>query len=486
MELNLEQYTREFLNRKDVLAKLTAGAPESTLTEDEKLLLNFQTVPSYYSYKLCGVVLHSGTADAGHYISVAVDRESEGLQWYEFNDARVARFNPDLMEVEAFGTSEKGSKATCGYMLVYERSNFFHMPTVRELFEKASEIKDPEKIRIGFENAQINYNSLESAKLSESDVKHLVSENAKSRQTKLVLNFEYIDTINTLLTYITNFPPEESKLVKGIDTQIVPFAEGNPNKELEELQFLAIYVLTVMLRITLRAEYYDFLEAMVKGAKRHSGFSVWLLETFVRPEIVQEFMVTCPVSKARFLVASLLTVAFNKVYEMEEGRVAKYIENPTLFGEKIAKKAELKLVGETNKQEEVYYLPYPKKGLPYCLLFLHNLMANMSKLLDNRRPIFEYFFLISTLCRAHPVLIKFLLRYELLGAALEILLENLGASTETLKSHKLIILKKELNLGFQKTEPESNDLGKKLYTVSLVYNKHYRFVVELLSQVRCC
>eukprot|EP00826_Nyctotherus_ovalis_P058455 TRINITY_DN8034_c0_g2_i4.p1 TRINITY_DN8034_c0_g2~~TRINITY_DN8034_c0_g2_i4.p1 ORF type:complete len:242 (-),score=45.21 TRINITY_DN8034_c0_g2_i4:1175-1900(-) len=241
-----------------------------------------------------------------------------------------------------------------------------------------------------------------------------------------------------------------------------------------------------MLRITLRAEYYSFLEVMVKGAKGHSGFSVWLLETFAHPDIVQEFMITCPVSKARFLVASLLAVAFNKVYEIEEGRIAKYIENPTLFGEKIAKKAELKLVGETNKQEEVYYLPYPKKGLPYCLLFLHNLMASMSKLLDSRRSTFEYFFLISTLCRAHPVLIKFLLRYELLGAVLEILLENLGPSTETLKSYKLVILSKELNLGFQKAEIGSSDSGKKLYTINIVYNKHYRFVVELLSQVRHC
>ena len=38
----------------------------------------------YYEYKLKGVVVHTGTADFGHYYSYIQVREGE---WYEFNDS---------------------------------------------------------------------------------------------------------------------------------------------------------------------------------------------------------------------------------------------------------------------------------------------------------------------------------------------------------------------------------------------------------------
>ena len=55
--------------------------------------------PTQFEYKLVGVVIHMGTADAGHYISyVNIDRsrdssvnteewmKTENQQWLEFND----------------------------------------------------------------------------------------------------------------------------------------------------------------------------------------------------------------------------------------------------------------------------------------------------------------------------------------------------------------------------------------------------------------
>jgi hypothetical protein len=476
MELNLEQYTREFLNKKDVLTKISAGTPETDLTEEDKFVLNFQAVPNYYTYKLCGVIIHSGTADSGHYISVAVDRESESIgQWYEFNDARVSKFNPDLMQVEAFGTNEKVHRSSCGYMLIYERNNYFHMPIIKELFE----FKDPEKIKAGFENAQIDYNTLMTVKLSEDAEKKLVSENAKYRQTKLILNPNYIDTINTLINQL-NINIEETKSIKNTNLQQIPFTD---NTALEHLQFFTIYTLTIMLRVTLRSEYNSFLEVLTNAADNHLEFSVWLLECFAYPEIIQEFFVSCPIPKARFFVASLLTAAFNTVYIVEEKRIEKYIKDPKLFHDKLNTKAELKVIREESK-EEVYFLNYPKKGLPYCLLFLHNILVKMGRVLENRRLLFEYFFLLSSICRRHTILISFLFRYEMLGVLLEVLLETSGESIKHIKTYKPIIINKELNLGFQKTDTETNgDPDKRLFASSMTRDKHYHFVVELLSLV---
>lgn len=59
---------------------------------------------SYYEYKLVGVVLHMGTADAGHYLSyINISRSSKSEddpewlrtdkeKWLEFNDSNVKPF----------------------------------------------------------------------------------------------------------------------------------------------------------------------------------------------------------------------------------------------------------------------------------------------------------------------------------------------------------------------------------------------------------
>jgi len=463
MELNLEQYTREFLNKKEMNTR------KSSITDEEQLIFDFQATPNYYMYKLCGVVVHSGTADSGHYVSVAVDRESS-LQWYEFNDSKVTKFNPDLMQVETFGGNERPTHSGCGYMLIYERINYFHMPTIRELFEKADEMKDGEKVKAEFENALINYDTLLNVKVSEDIEKRLVSENAKYRQIKVILNPDYIKTINSLLTYSTLYNTEEPNLNKSINLQQFSLTL-HTDDSLDKLQFFAIYFFTIMLRVTLRTEYYSLLEILTTTASKHLPFSVWLLESFTHPDIIQEFLIGCPIPKARFTVASLLDAAFTTVFNYEHKRITKYINNPKLFNEKLNKKGELK--GEEYRLD---------KGLPYSLLFIHNLVVKVSKVLENRRSMFEYFFLLSSICRKQPILIQFLLEYGMLGVVFEILLENSGPSIEAIKAYKPIIINKELSLGFQKADTNS-DPNRGLIASRMTRIKHYRFAVEFFSIV---
>jgi len=57
-----------------------------------------------YEYVLCGVVLHSGTADSGHYSSLVKVADDAGqTQWYEFNDTVVSPVDEEEIPHEAFG-----------------------------------------------------------------------------------------------------------------------------------------------------------------------------------------------------------------------------------------------------------------------------------------------------------------------------------------------------------------------------------------------
>ena len=98
-----------------------------------------------FEYKLVGVVVHSGTANAGHYWSYINTRRgynepdendptwknTETDPWLEFNDSMVREFNFEKLKEDCFGGDGKGgnddgwsfggSYGKSAYMLVYER-----------------------------------------------------------------------------------------------------------------------------------------------------------------------------------------------------------------------------------------------------------------------------------------------------------------------------------------------------------------------------
>jgi len=98
-----------------------------------------------WEYKLVGVIVHSGTANAGHYWSYINTRrghaephgsdpnwsKTETDPWMEFNDSTVRNFNFEKLKEECFG-GDGGNESSGGwgfggsygksaYMLVYER-----------------------------------------------------------------------------------------------------------------------------------------------------------------------------------------------------------------------------------------------------------------------------------------------------------------------------------------------------------------------------
>eukprot|EP01128_Nolandella_sp_AFSM9_P004747 TRINITY_DN218_c0_g1_i1.p1 TRINITY_DN218_c0_g1~~TRINITY_DN218_c0_g1_i1.p1 ORF type:complete len:2392 (+),score=371.06 TRINITY_DN218_c0_g1_i1:718-7176(+) len=59
----------------------------------------------YCHYQLAGVVVHSGTIDAGHYYSFIKDRAHPDV-WYRFDDKTVSPFDPADLAAETFGGTQ--------------------------------------------------------------------------------------------------------------------------------------------------------------------------------------------------------------------------------------------------------------------------------------------------------------------------------------------------------------------------------------------
>lgn len=108
---------------------------------------------SYYTYKLRGVLVHSGTSDSGHYYSLCSVQggklgdasnlsDSTDNEWFCFNDSTVTQFDPSTLDEATFGgqyTMATGAQTTgsfrskamdntksfSAYLLIYDRADAF-------------------------------------------------------------------------------------------------------------------------------------------------------------------------------------------------------------------------------------------------------------------------------------------------------------------------------------------------------------------------
>jgi len=140
-DIDIAEYTHEYLTAKEKAQKAQKNDEEGESKADskEELLKSLMQPREYYQYELVGVVVHSGTADSGHYYSYIKEQEkfkAKGAnKWYEFNDIWVKDFDPSEIPTECYGGEEtayssnawgnsqqqKYMKFRNAYLLVYKR-----------------------------------------------------------------------------------------------------------------------------------------------------------------------------------------------------------------------------------------------------------------------------------------------------------------------------------------------------------------------------
>lgn len=121
LELDMEPYTTEGIAKKEAIEreKKKRGIPEDEEWNPEDIEMPQIHPKSYYLYELVGILVHSGTQDAGHYYSFIKERTKGKNAWFEFNDTLVRPFDiKRRLRAECFGGEKEARSA---YILFYQR-----------------------------------------------------------------------------------------------------------------------------------------------------------------------------------------------------------------------------------------------------------------------------------------------------------------------------------------------------------------------------
>ena len=156
---------------EEEIKEIETEKKEGEQAESEEPLGPYMKHPKeYYEYRLAGIVVHTGTADFGHYYSYintnrgdpSKRKENTPNKWLEFNDSTIRDFDVKNIESECFGgASSDTSDDSWGwgkagrdnsknaYILVYERvvkdpvQMVVYEKSEAEFLESSLDLKNP-------------------------------------------------------------------------------------------------------------------------------------------------------------------------------------------------------------------------------------------------------------------------------------------------------------------------------------------------------
>ena len=286
-KLNMQQYTQGYLKKKEAQKKEEGQSPESNDIPDQEY------PPEYYDYNLRGVVIHVGTAESGHYYSLIKD---DNAKWLEFNDNIVRPFDPKDLASEAYGGEEKlnignigntkgiKEKARNAYLLFYQRDQYFD--------ENGQPV---ESMRVSEQKADMN----KVENMSPEILEEIKEDNFKFQMTKYIFDKDYGDFVYQML--------------KNCESKDF----NDPEKGLlSACKYCIVFFMTVILRAHDRSRLPPFLKEVKSVLKKSTELSQWLLQSFISPPIIKEFLVECTVKDMKYFVNGLLKIAMKNVYNL--------------------------------------------------------------------------------------------------------------------------------------------------------------------------
>lgn len=343
MELDMEPYTQEYLMKKE--KEGIQGNKEDKVNVDIKMDFDSSMDSSNirlkknkhnYKYKLTGVIIHTGTADSGHYYSIVKDNKEN---WLEFNDTNVSYYDIADLPGEAFGGLEnftykdqsKVEKVTNAYLLFYEKdlqSDLANDDNFKPVLEAkiAPTIMDRTNLdnfkywvsKILFSNEYFDF--IQDLLLNYKTFDHYV----KNYSTKNIINTKpnsigYSNINDCLL--VKHKPPNTKQAEENI------LKLNSPEFELQIFKFSINFFFTLLMRAKEKtnhlANLMDILKAQINKNSANAANAEWLIEEFSVPDIIFEFLVETPIVEMRKLTVGLLYCAMLRLFPIVKEKLLK-------------------------------------------------------------------------------------------------------------------------------------------------------------------
>ena len=356
--LNMKPFTTEGLAEKDKEKELEKAKKEGKdLDELQETLPKIVLYPDeYYQYKLSGIVIHLGTADAGHYYSLIMDREKENIpenkRWFEFNDNIVDFYNPEDIKNDAIGGEERiqhfdgmafraMEKSRNAYLLVEDRIAPYEPP------EDNPEESDENNKKL------IHISSTSVISIPAQIHSLIMQENIKYWYSRYVFHPHYF---HFALNLCTNWNTKECILsispCKNNDYELLEFDKkimllhafqepkselpictdnGNKVMEIQVFKYVTTLVLTTLLRVREKCYVVEFINLIKAHINKNEESAKWILWQFCNSKIIFEFLLECNDGYMRRLVVGILYCAMLKVYKTEKLRLFAPAEGDVLI-----------------------------------------------------------------------------------------------------------------------------------------------------------
>ncbi|KAF9350177.1 hypothetical protein BGX34_001374 [Mortierella sp. NVP85] len=306
--LDMEPYTLDYLTRKEQ-AQDGNGASPTTYIGGQENSLNSQ-------YNLVGVLVHTGTADSGHYYSYIKDRstssgsgsllrDNERPRWYLFNDSKVEEFDPNDIPIKAFGGSEYIPQDSSPYMKTPPRST----------------TKPYSAYMLFYERADHKTSSLQA--LVRKDVPADIKDNMVKENTTLLKDLAVFDRLCYRFVWtLFNLYKTCPQVTESDDMEQEDEDEYRPTNSLDYLSMQ--YGLDFFFSILIHARDVDqelqqwtrFLSSLL--AQYPKGCATFLRNLSAKQALLYNVLLSCPITQVREAVVELLVEALRGLREQDK------------------------------------------------------------------------------------------------------------------------------------------------------------------------
>ena len=284
----------------------------------EYLIENHQEINT--KYELTGITIHFGFSDYGHYYDLI---KSPDGKWYKFNDNCVYEFDEKDIPHEAFGEKEceddfikdiedKDSGQNTAYILIYKKHNF-DVDSIENISKNyLCNLASPPYDK--FSNINKDIKTIINIQMFKFwTIQSIVSPGYQN----FVINLLKIDLVQNISIKSKKFHSQLFNILESDGYKIQNKIEKKTDNKIFE--FGLKYFFNVVLRIAIKPKDREYLPTFIEIIKVYIENDVnkakFILEEFSNTEIINEYLVYCPIKSSTMATDEIINFSFKKLYE---------------------------------------------------------------------------------------------------------------------------------------------------------------------------